>query len=309
MINTQSSPSVITANIACFMAMLMWAVGFPSGEILLETWGAISLLSIRILIAVSLLMIFWIVAEGMPTVLAAPWGRGLTVGGIGFGFGAILLLVGQKMSDPVTPAIVASMMPIASASIEVVLDKRKLYLQLLGGIVLAMVGGLLATGVRLSNGKFGLGALFCLLAIFLFAWATRKTTRDFKTLSSLGQTTVTLVGALVISLMVHGSFLVLGFGETEIGNMDSRHIMILLIFSLPAIAISQLLWIWAAGRLGILMASLHMNAVPFYVMLIVVMFLGDPWRWDQAIGAVLVATGVLLAQAPGQKKAVPCKTN
>jgi drug/metabolite transporter (DMT)-like permease len=304
LINPQSSPSVITANIACFMAMLMWAVGFPSGEILLETWGAISLLSVRMLLAVGLLMVFWIVAEGMPTVLAAPWGRGLT-GGIGFGFGAILLLVGQKMSDPVTPAIVAAMMPIASASIEVVLDKRKLHLQLLVGIVLAMLGGLLATGVRLSNGIFGLGVLFCLLAIFLFAWATRKTIRDFQTISSLGQTTVTLVGAMVITLFVHGSFLVLGFGETEIGNMDSKHIMLLLIFSLPAIAISQLLWIWAAGRLGILMASLHMNAVPFYVMLIVVMFLGDPWGWDQAIGGVLVATGVLLAQAPGPKKAVP----
>jgi len=61
--------------------------------------------------------------------------------------------------------------------------------------------------------------------------------------------------------------------------------------------------------LGILIASLHMNAVPFYVMLIVVMFLGDPWGWDQAIGAVLVATGVLLAQAPDQKKAEPCKIN
>ena len=309
MINPQSSPSVITANIACFMAMLMWAVGFPSGEILLETWGAISLLSVRMLLAVGLLMVFWIVAEGMLTVLAAPWERGLTVGGIGFGFGAILLLVGQKMSDPVTPAIVAAMMPIAGVSIEVVLDKRKLHLQLLGGIVLAMVGGLLATGVRLSNGKFSLGALFCLLAIFLFAWATRKTTRDFQTLSSLGQTTITLVGAMVITLFVHGSFLVLGFGETEIGNTDPKNIMLLLIFSLPAIAISQLLWIWAAGRLGILMASLHMNVVPFYVMLILVMFLGDPWGWDQAIGVVLVAIGVLLAQAPAPKKTVPCKTN
>jgi drug/metabolite transporter (DMT)-like permease len=114
-----------------------------------------------------------------------------------------------------------------------------------------------------------------------------------------------MVGALVITLMVHGSFLVLGFGETEIGNMDSKHIMMLLIFSLPAIAIAQLLWIWAAGELGLLLASLHINAVPFYVMIIVVIFLGDPWGWDQAIGAALVATGVLLAQAPGLKKAVP----
>ena len=91
--------------------------------------------------------------------------------------------------------------------------------------------------------------------------------------------------------------------------MDPKHIMILLIFSLPAIAISQLLWIWAAGRLGVMMASLHMNAVPFYVMLIMVMLFGDTWGWDQAIGAVLVLIGVLLAQAPGQKKAVPCKIN
>ncbi len=113
------------------------------------------------------------------------------------------------------------------------------------------------------------------------------------------------MGAFGITLFAHGSFLVLGFGETAIGNMDPKNIMLLLIFSLPAIAISQLLLIWAAGRLGILMASLHMNAVPFYVMLIVVMFLGDPWGWDQAIGGVLVATGVLLAQAPGPKKAVP----
>jgi len=303
LINPQSSPSVIKANIACFMAMLMWAVGFPSGEILLETWGAISLNSVRLLIAVASLLFFWIVSEGMATVLAAPWRLGLTVGGIGFGFGSLLLLVGQKMSDPVTPAIVAAMMPIAGASIELVLDKRKLHLQLVGGIVLAMMGGLLATGLRLSNGKFGLGALFCLLAIFLFAWATRKTTRDFQTISSLGQTTITLVGSLIITLLAHGSFLLLSFGETEIGNMDHKHIMILLIFSLPAIAIAQLLWIWAAGRLGILMASLHMNAVPFYVMLIVVMFLGEPWGWDQAIGAVFVATGVFLAQAPAPKGA------
>ena len=289
---------MIGANIACFMAMLMWAVGFPTGEILLETWGAISLLSVRILLAVGLLMVFWLVAEGMPTVLAAPWVRGMTVGGIGFGFGAILLLVGQKLSDPVTPAIVVTLMPIAGAAIEVVLDKRKLRLKLLGGITLAMVGGLLATGDKLSNGTFGLGAFFCLLSVCLFVWATRKTTRDFPTISSLGQTTVTLVGALVITLLIHGSFLVLGFGETEIGKMDSWHITMLLIFSLPAVAISQLLWIWAAGGMGILLASLHMNAVPFYVMVIVVMFLGDPWGWYQAIGAALVTTGVLLAQAP-----------
>lgn len=38
-------------------------------------------------------------------------------------------------------------------------------------------------------------------------------------------------------------------------------------------------------------------AVPFYVMVIVVLFLDEPWNWWQAAGAALVATGVMLAQS------------
>jgi drug/metabolite transporter (DMT)-like permease len=40
-----------------------------------------------------------------------------------------------------------------------------------------------------------------------------------------------------------------------------------------------------------------MNAVPFYVMVVVVLLLGESWSWWQAMGAVLVAIGVLLAQS------------
>ena len=59
--------------------------------------------------------------------------------------------------------------------------------------------------------------------------------------------------------------------------------------------------------MGILIASLHMNAVPFYVMLILVMLLGDPWGWDQAIGAVLVATGVYSLRPLARKRRCPAK--
>ena len=178
--------------------MLMWAVGFPTGEILLGDMGSYftSFFSHCSSPSASL-MVFWIVAEGMPTVLAAPWWRGVTVGGIGFGFGAIIAVGRSKNVRPCNARdrcrhdAYRLVQPLRLCSINENYD-----LQLLGGIALAMVGGLLVTGVRLLDGIFGLGALFCLLAICLFAWATRKTTRDFQTLSSLGQTTVTLVGSL-----------------------------------------------------------------------------------------------------------------
>ena len=111
--------------------MLMWSFTFPASEVLLETWGVMALIVIRTMLAVMTLMVIWVWIDGLAKVLSAPWVRGITVGGVGFGIGAVLLLVGQKMSDPVTPAIAAAMMPIAGAAVEVIFDKRRLRLRLI----------------------------------------------------------------------------------------------------------------------------------------------------------------------------------
>ena len=47
--------------------------------------------------------------------------------------------------------------------------------------------------------------------------------------------------------------------------------------------------------LGIGIASMHINAAPFYVMIFAVMA-GGPWNWAQATGAAIVILGVLIAQ-------------
>ena len=69
----------------------------------------------------------------------------------------------------------------------------------------------------------------------------------------------------------------------------------LAVFGIGSMAISQLLWIISVGRIGIGAASMHMNAVPFYVMLIV-FILGGPWNWAQTLGAAIVVSGALIAQ-------------
>lgn len=53
---------------------------------------------------------------------------------------------------------------------------------------------------------------------------------------------------------------------------------------------------WGAKGLGVLFASFHSNAVPFYVMIIMVFLFGDIWNWVQASGAFVVALGVIIAQ-------------
>ena len=292
-----NSPGIITANLACFAAMFMWAFAFPASEVLLQTWGVMALILVRTILAVSTLTVIWLWVDGFSKLRLAPWFHGLKIGGMGFGIGAILLLVGQKMSDPVTPAIAAAMMPIAGAAVEVVLDKRMLKLHLIVAIVLAFIGGIFAGGVNLNDVTFGIGALFCVIAIVLFAWATHATTNDLKLLSPIGQTAITLIGCLTVVLVAYIVSVIIGVKEYHIGLTGVTEITLLMVMAVASIALAQLLWIWGAGGLGILLASLHMNIAPFYVMAIVVIFMGDQWNWSQALGAALVGIAVLIAQS------------
>lgn len=290
-------PGSIKANLACFLAMFMWAFAFPASEVLLKTWGVMALLLARTVLAVVTLTIIWLWIDGFQNIKSAPWFHGLKIGGIGFGLGAILLLVGQKMSDPVTPAIAAAMMPVAGAAVEVVLDKRVLKLHLITAIVLAFIGGILAGGVNFNEATFGVGAMFCLIAIVLFAWVTHATTNDLKRLSPIGQTTITLIGSLIVVTVAYVACLAFAIKGAHLGLTGETELTLLIIMAVASIALAQLLWIWGAGGLGILFASLHMNIAPFYVMAIVVAFMGQEWNWSQAFGAALVGIAVLIAQS------------
>jgi len=294
-------PGVVVSNFTCFSAMVMWSFAFPIAEFMLESWGTIALVMVRQVIAVSFLFFLWLYIDGLARIRSADWLSGFRVGGFGFGLGSMTFLVGQSMSDAVTPAIAASMMPIIGALLEVTLDGRRLRPRLISGIVFALLGGLLATGTRLDDGNFGWGSLLCLFSVVLFAWATRATNHGFRSLSYVGQTAITLSGSLLVVTSVYLLLLVLDVPGTAIGIHDSRHVLLLLFTSIASLALAQFMWIRGAAGLGILLASLHMNAVPFYVMVIVVLFLGESWNWGQAAGAALVAIGVLLAQSASRQ--------
>jgi len=296
-----SRQTILQSNLTCFSAMAMWAFAFPIAEVLLQSWGTVALVAVRQFLSVIALLLCWLWFDGWSQVLGANWRRGISVGGIGFGLGATMFLVGQHLSDVVTPAIAASMMPIIGALLEVTLDGRRMHPRLLCGIGLALAGGLMATGSRLDQASYGWGSLLCLGSVVLFAWGTRATTREFRSLSFVGQTTITLAGSLVIVCGIYLVLLLFDFPGTAIGLLDARHSALLVFTSVASLALAQFLWIRGASGLGILLASLHMNAVPFYVMVIMVLMLDAGWNWWQAVGAVLVASGVMLAQSVARR--------
>jgi drug/metabolite transporter (DMT)-like permease len=131
--------------------------------------------------------------------------------------------------------------------------------------------------------------------VFAFTWGSRATVKHFPDLTPIGRTTITLTGAAFVSAIMALGVVALGGSAANFNALGLPELMAFALYSIGSLALAQVLWIMAVGKLGIGVASFHMNATPFYVMLFLVA-LGGSWSNTQALGAVIVAAGVMIAQ-------------
>jgi len=289
------NPRLAMANVLCMLSMLVWALGLPAADWLLASIPALPLTAARMVLAAACLLPIWCWTEGTQALRAAQWGKGALVGGLGLGMGAFLLVWGQGKTSVVTVAVISAAMPVVGIAIEVVLDGRRVTLALVLGLLLSLGGGLMALGGSGDGLALGLGALLCFASITLYTLASRISVTAFPELTPLGRTTVTLTGAALTTSVASGASLLLGGVGPTWAALGLKELGALAVFAIGGLAISQLLWIMSIGSLGIAMASLHVNATPFYVMLILYA-LGGAWDWTQALAAAVVGLGVLIAQ-------------
>lgn len=284
---------VLTGNGFAVGSMILWAAGFPAAEILLEDWHPISLMMMRLIMALSVLLPLWVLIDGRNTVVRARWRRGIWIGMVGFGTGTNLLLFAQWFTDPVTVALIATTTPIAAAIVEFLARTRHYTVRFAIGLAASVAGGAVAVGGNFTS-KIGWGILMAIGSGFCFAWASHVTVRDFPDLSPVGRSAITFVGAALFT------FVILGIGswlnEVELpSSISARQVLLLAVYSIAAMALAQILFLSSVGRIGIALTSFHINAAPFYVMLMLVA-LGGAWDWQVAAGAVIVGIGVLIAQ-------------
>jgi drug/metabolite transporter (DMT)-like permease len=296
---TALSPSarrlLLTANLICLASMVVWAAGLPAADLIIPHMPPIALTAARTTLAALVLLPLWLLLDGPRTVLGANWLIGAWVGFVTLGLASFFVIIALKFNDPVTVAIVTAIMPVAGILLECLADKRPFTRALAIGLVLSVAGGLIA--VRGSEGEldFGIGVLAALASVLCYTWGSRETVRALPELSPLGRATITVAGCAVVAIIA-------ALGDGLVRNewpdwqaIGPREFGGLAIFGIGSMALSQLLWIISVGRIGIGAASMHMNAVPFYVMLMV-FTLGGAWNWWQTLGAAIVVLGALIAQ-------------
>ena len=69
----RSQPTVLSANLSCFAAIFLWAMGFIAAEKLFDSWGAIAMLSTRMVISMTFLILWWGITENWKQIYLAPW--------------------------------------------------------------------------------------------------------------------------------------------------------------------------------------------------------------------------------------------
>jgi drug/metabolite transporter (DMT)-like permease len=274
---------------------VVWAAGLPAADLIIPHMPPIALTAARTTLAAMVLLPLWLALDGGKVVLGANWIRGAWVGFVTLGLASVFVIIALKFNDPVTVAIVTAIMPVVGILLECIADKRPFTRALAIGLVLSVVGGLIA--VRGAEGEldFGIGVLAALASVLCYTWGSRETVKALPDLSPLGRATITVAGCAIVALVAAlGDGLLRGnwpdwaaIGPTEVAGLA--------VFGIGSMAISQLLWIISVGRIGIGAASMHMNAVPFYVMLMVFL-MGGPWNWWQTLGAGIVVLGALIAQ-------------
>ena len=299
--STDNKTTIVKSNFLCVFSILLFATGFPAAEYLLKDWDVVSVITARNVFSFILIFIIWLFIEGIQKVKSAKWLKGFLIGLSGFGIGAFLILMLQSLTTPVIAALAVATMPVFAVSLEMLLDGRKMTLWFFFGVVLVLLGGYIASGASLREDNVGIAALIGIIGVALFAWGSRATVKSLPGMSNLCQTAVTSFGMAGLSIFLYFVCSVFFDLTNATSIITIEHLGLVLIYAWLGLGISQIFWIKAVSQLGIGLASFHLNAVPFYVMFMLFL-LGDSWIWYQAFGALIVISGVILAQQKSSKK-------
>jgi len=289
-----TSGAALTANLLCMLSMLIWAAGLPAADLIIPLLLPEQLNALRMGLAALFLLPIWLLIEGWRPLTQVNWPKGIAVGSL-IGLGAWFLVLGQARGGPVTVAVISATMPVVGMALEVALDGRRITRALVAGLLLAVAGGFLALDFGAGGPSLGLGALFCFASVVSFTFGSRLTVTAFPNESPIGRTALTLTGAAIATFAVVLAQTAYGVPLPSFAAWGWPEVGAILLFSVGAVGIAQLLWIMAIGRIGIGPTTLHMNATPFYVMLIL-FAAGGSWNWLHALAAAIVGLGVLIAQ-------------
>ena len=216
------------------------------------------------------------------------------LGIFGYGLASLLLVIGIGYAGAVTAAIIAALVPVISALLDVIATRRMIDFRLFIAVILSLVGGLIAT---LNDQEMvltlGWGELLLLSSVVLWVLYSRFSLSMLGQAHPVGGYGLTMIAGSLGLLLA--TFIAGFFGYELKQDFSFNSVMVVLFLGIFSTGLSVLLWLHGAKRLGVTTAGLHQNLVPVLVMLIM-FILGEGFQWREGVGGLLVMSGAIIAQ-------------
>lgn len=296
-----ATPALVTGNLLALASTVLWSSAFPATEFLLRGWDPVVLCVGRLAGAALAILLLTALAGQARQMARAPWPDVWLLGACGVAAPVFLLVAGQGRADAVTVAIISTTLPLISALMSWFLDGRRPGALVAAGILLAILGGSLAS-VADPGGPQGPrgGELLVLGSMIAWIWYSRAALHRLAGFGDLALSGLTFAAGAVVAAAALAVALGLGLAEPRL-EVDAANLAAMAWMSMVAIGLSVPLWFTSARLLGITIAAIHTNLAPFYVMLIALAF-GGTVSGRQFAGALLVAAGALLAQLAAARR-------
>lgn len=289
--------SRVAGNLASVASNLTWALTFPLTAALLVRWEASLLAAARLGVAALSLWLIMLLLRRRPVLPEVSLFLVARLSAL-MATGVILLVWGQTMADPVTASIIAVTMPLISAVLGWLEGRERLDRQLLLALAFALAGGIVAglgrSGAVLRPTVPGLGELVVLLAFVAWTMFGRATVRRLAHVDDLTRTAVMATGAAAWLTLVALLLLAAGLVPLRV-DLGATALVQLAVLGAVGVGLATLLWFMGARHLGVTVAAMHQNAVPFYVMLMG-LAVGGTLQLGPVLGALLVVLGAFIAQ-------------
>ncbi|HZQ02215.1 MAG TPA: DMT family transporter [Reyranella sp.] len=294
-----------------FAAMLFvgasWGANVPVSKVMLQHFDLIPMSALRTMLSVLVLAVLLLLVEGARALrIRLAFGRFVMLGLI-MGSFFTMYAFGILFSNPISAAAVQVAGPLVSAvTVRLATGQRfdpgfgiALLLTLLGGLILA-AGSLLGKGpVTLGGGEIVVllsNALWTLYALKAQAWFTRE--------SQLHRTYVASVSAMGWMVLICVLMVGLGWSRSPLGVSDSWIWTQFVVVAILASGLGGYFWNIGASRLGVAVASLWVNLVPFFAVLWSMAY-GFMPNLYQIVGGLVALSGVVYMQWRKLAKTLP----
>ncbi|MFO1085751.1 MAG: DMT family transporter [Reyranellaceae bacterium] len=288
--------------LGAFAAMIFvgasWGANVPVSKVMLAHFDLIPMSAIRTAVAAVGLAILLMLVEGSRALrIELGFQRFAILGLLMVSFFFVYTL-GLQFSNPITAAAVQVAGPLVAAVTVRVATGLRFDPGFPVALALTLVGGgILASSSLVAGGpvSFGGGEIVLLLSNTLWTLYSLKAQAWFDRASQLHRAYVASVSAMGWAFLCSTAVIALGWSRSPFDESDPWVWTQLLTVALLASGLGGYFWNIGASRLGVAIASLWVNLVPFFAVLWAMAYGFVPNAY-QIVGGLVALSGVVYMQ-------------